>query len=131
MLPTLILGTLAIACASGSFRHNYHPGGVRVEYVPGGGEHGTLRGVVHLIDRYGRFDEALVILQCSCIEGTRETRTTPAGIYRFTNLPPGSYTVQVLAATSERTQVATVEAGDTVYIDFTLNLSQDQMRTVT
>ncbi len=40
---------------------------------------------------------ALVILACSCLPGQREVQTDARGIYRFIDLPPGKFTVQVLA----------------------------------
>ena len=39
---------------------------------------------------------ALVIIQCTCLQGAREVMTNADGLYTFRNLPQGKYTVQVL-----------------------------------
>ena len=39
---------------------------------------------------------ALVIAQCTCLQGAREVMTNEDGLYTFRNLPQGKYTIQVL-----------------------------------
>src|SRR5690606_29667547 len=39
---------------------------------------------------------ALVIIQCTCLQGERDVMTNADGLYTFRNLPQGKYTVQVL-----------------------------------
>lgn len=51
---------------------------------------------------------ALVILQCSCLRGARETQTNADGFYRFGGLPAGTYTVQVLVGTADVSKVFTL-----------------------
>ncbi len=51
---------------------------------------------------------ALVILQCTCLRGIRETVTDVAGEYRFTGLPAGTYTVQVLVGRADVTRQVTL-----------------------
>jgi Carboxypeptidase regulatory-like domain len=41
--------------------------------------------------------QALVILQCSCLQAPRERLTDAEGLYRFGELPAGAYTIEVLA----------------------------------
>jgi len=55
--------------------------------------------------------EALVILQCSCLQGQRETSTSADGLYVFRNLPPGKFTVQVLVGDSDVSKSMDVPAG--------------------
>lgn len=57
----------------------------------------TIAGVVTHTKTHEPLADALVILACSCLPGQREVQTDTRGIYRFTDLPPGKFTVQVLA----------------------------------
>jgi hypothetical protein len=56
----------------------------------------AIQGPVHDVNTGVRVAGALVILQCACLPGHRETETDARGIYSFVDLPPGKYTVQVL-----------------------------------
>lgn len=60
------------------------------------GHHGVISGVVTHSKTGAPLPGALVILQCSCLRGTRETQTDAKGFYAFRGLPAGTYTVQVL-----------------------------------
>ena len=51
---------------------------------------------------------ALVILQCTCLEQPLETSTNERGLYRFGDLPPGTYTIQVLKGTADVSKVVTL-----------------------
>ncbi len=57
----------------------------------------TISGVVSNSKEGGKaIPGALVILQCTCLQGQRETQTNADGLYSFRNLPQGRFTVQVL-----------------------------------
>jgi hypothetical protein len=56
----------------------------------------TISGVVTDAKTGDKISGALVILQCSCLQGQREVQTNADGLYSFRNLPQGKYTVQVL-----------------------------------
>ena len=56
----------------------------------------TISGVVTDAKTGDKISGALVILQCSCLQGQREMQTNADGLYSFRNLPQGKYTVQVL-----------------------------------
>ena len=56
----------------------------------------TISGVVTDAKSGEKIKDALVILQCSCLQGQREMTTNADGLYSFRNLPQGKYTVQVL-----------------------------------
>jgi hypothetical protein len=53
---------------------------------------------------------ALVILQCTCLQGMRETVTGAAGEYAFRGLPAGTYTIQVLVGRADVSKVVTLPA---------------------
>jgi Ca-activated chloride channel family protein len=61
-------------------------------------EHGgVISGVVKDTNTDAAIPNALVVLQCACLSAPREALTNARGIYAFDQLPPGSYTIQVLA----------------------------------
>ena len=51
---------------------------------------------------------ALVILQCTCLQDLRETVTDATGEYAFTGLPSGTYTIQVLVGRANVSKVVTL-----------------------
>jgi hypothetical protein len=51
---------------------------------------------------------ALVILQCTCLQGIRETVTDTNGLYAFEGLPSGTYTIQVLVGRAHVIKVVTL-----------------------
>jgi hypothetical protein len=56
----------------------------------------TISGAVTDAKTGEKVNGALVILQCTCLQGQREMTTNADGLYSFRNLPQGKYTVQVL-----------------------------------
>ncbi|HEY8379329.1 MAG TPA: TonB-dependent receptor [Nannocystis sp.] len=56
----------------------------------------TISGVVTDQNTGQKIAGALVIIQCTCLQGAREVMTNADGLYTFRNLPQGKYTVQVL-----------------------------------
>jgi len=56
----------------------------------------TISGVVTDVKSGQKISGALVIVQCTCLQGAREVLTNADGLYTFRNLPQGKYTVQVL-----------------------------------
>jgi hypothetical protein len=58
-----------------------------------------------------KINGALVILQCSCLQGQREMTTNADGLYSFRNLPQGKYTVQVLFGQANVNKSMDVPAG--------------------
>ena len=72
---------------------------------------GTISGIVTNAKTKKTQPQALVILQCSCLQKPRETQTNEDGIYSFRDLPPGTYTVQVLAGQSDISKKAELPRG--------------------
>ena len=71
----------------------------------------TITGTVSDQKTGEKIEDALVILQCSCLQGVRETTTNADGIYAFRNLPPGKFTVQVLVGDTDVNKSMDVPAG--------------------
>ncbi|MCA9705750.1 MAG: carboxypeptidase regulatory-like domain-containing protein [Myxococcales bacterium] len=71
---------------------------------------GEISGVVTNRETGERIAGALVILQCTCLKAPLETQTSAQGLYRFTRLPAGVYTVQVLAGQADVSKVITLPA---------------------
>lgn len=53
-----------------------------------------------------------VVLQCTCLQGPRETVTSANGAYAFKGLPAGTYAVRVLAGTADVTKVVELPASE-------------------
>lgn len=68
--------------------------------------------------------QALVTLQCSCLQGARAAQSDGAGDYRFDGLPQGTYTVMVLAGQAEASKVVPLPAGVSERVDFSVNPNQ-------
>lgn len=81
----------------------------------------SIAGAVVDVTTHARIDGALVILQCNCLQGQREMQTGPDGIYRFRNLPPGKYTVQVLFAHANVNKAMDVAADARFAANFTID----------
>lgn len=67
---------------------------------------------------------ALVILQCRCIKGARETLTDARGVYSFADLPSGKYTVQVLYGHANLNKTVELPAGRPVVVQFAVDPEQ-------
>ncbi len=85
----------------------------------------TISGVV--IDRETRepLDSALVVLQSTALPGTRETQTNDKGLYAFRNLPPGTYTIQVLYQQADIAKVMTLARGVNFRANFGIDPDDD------
>ena len=82
---------------------------------------GTISGVVTHSKTKERVADALVILQCSCLQGTRETQTNSNGLYAFRDLPPGTYTIQVLSGQADVSKVTTLPLGSKFRANFSID----------
>jgi len=116
-IPSLALGVLAVACAVGAFERPAKAPVPQTEALPEGSEHGALIGVIVDKDSLDGIGEAIVILQCSCLENARETMTDAEGLYSFAELPTGKYTVQVLYGRADKSVAVQVVAGFRVRLD--------------
>lgn len=57
------------------------------------------------------FANAVVVLQCTCLDGLQERWTSERGVYSFKDLPPGNYTIQALAGRANVSKIVSLPAG--------------------
>ncbi|MEM7152433.1 MAG: VIT domain-containing protein [Myxococcota bacterium] len=90
---------------------------------------GSISGVVTHTETNERM-EALVVLQCACLEGHRETMTNDRGIYAFRDLPPGTYTIQVLSGQADVSKVVELPGGAKFRANFRINPDNEFRRVI-
>jgi hypothetical protein len=81
--------------------------------APPSGHQGVIAGQVVHSETQEPLPGALVILQCACLQGSRETQTNEDGMYAFRGLPAGTYTVQVLVGQADVSKVITMSPSET------------------
>ncbi|MEX1362389.1 MAG: carboxypeptidase-like regulatory domain-containing protein [Nannocystaceae bacterium] len=86
---------------------------------------GSISGVIIDTNRKVRIPNALVVLQSSALQGTRETQTNDQGLYAFRELPPGTYTIHVFAGHADVSKVTTLPDGAHFRANFTLDPQRD------
>ncbi|HGG57040.1 MAG TPA: carboxypeptidase regulatory-like domain-containing protein, partial [Nannocystis exedens] len=82
---------------------------------------GTIAGVVTNSQTREKIEGAVVVAQCACLQGTRETTTNADGLYTFRNLPPGAYTVQVLYGKANMSKSTTLERSKKLRANFAID----------
>ncbi len=93
-------------------------------------ENGSISGVVTNTKTGERMSNSLVVLQCNCLQGTRETTTNDNGLYAFKSLPPGTYTIQVLAGQADVSKVTTLPRGAKFRANFKVDPANEFKRVV-
>ncbi|MEM9456417.1 MAG: DUF4349 domain-containing protein [Myxococcota bacterium] len=91
---------------------------------------GTISGVVTHSKTKERIADALVVLQCSCLQGTKETQTNSNGLYAFRDLPPGTYTIQVLSGQADVSKIATLPLNSKFRANFSVDPDNEFRRMV-
>lgn len=72
------------------------------------GHEGVISGQILHSKTGAPIRNALVVLQCTCLVSMRETQTNEQGLYVFTGLPAGTYTIQVLVGQADVSKVVTL-----------------------
>ncbi len=90
----------------------------------------SIRGVVTDRGDDEPIADALVVLQCTCLNGERETQTNARGIYRFDDLPPGNYTVQVLFGRANVSKVTQLPRGAQFRANFAIDPQNEFVRVI-
>ena len=91
---------------------------------------GAISGVVTDQNTREKLADAVVVLQCACLQGTRETTTNSDGIYAFRNLPPGAYTVQVLYGQADIAKITTLQRGMKLKANFSIDPKNEFRRVI-
>jgi Ca-activated chloride channel family protein len=91
---------------------------------------GVINGVVKDSKTKEKIENAIVILQCTCLKEQREARTNASGIYAFRNLPPGQYTIQVLSGKANVSKIATLPRGAKFRANFSLDPKNEFVRKI-
>ncbi len=93
-------------------------------------EEGAINGVVTNAKTREKLKGALVVLQCTCLQGSRETTTNDSGLYAFKELPPGTYTIQVLVGQADVSKVATLPRAAKFRANFSVDPANEFRRVV-
>ncbi len=93
-------------------------------------DQGAISGVVTNSKTKEKVKTALVVLQCTCLQGTRETKTNDSGLYVFRDLPPGTYTIQVLAGQADISKVTTLPRDAKFRANFSVDPNNEFRRVV-
>jgi hypothetical protein len=128
-IPSLALGLLAVACATGAFDKPAQDPTRHTEALPEGSARAVIQGVVKDRETGDPLQGALVVLQCECLAGSREAETNVNGLYKFGDLPSGEYTAQVLYGQADQSTVVPLKTGTRVRVDFRLNPRREFIRT--
>lgn len=90
----------------------------------------VIDGVVRHSETREPIDQALVVLQCSCLEQTLERATNSRGGYQFAGLVPGMYTVNVLSGQADVSKMITLGPAAHARVDVSLDPKAEFRRTI-
>jgi hypothetical protein len=85
---------------------------------------GVINGIVRDSTTQTGIADALVVLECECLTTYQERQTSARGAYSFGDLPPGDYTIQVLAGRSGASQTTKLAEGGEYRVDFLVVLEE-------
>ncbi len=127
-IAPLVVGALAVACAAGAFANKPAPASVvESEVIPEGSEWPVLAGVVQDKASGDRLKGALVVIQCDCMQDSRETATDAEGIYKFHDLPSGEYRILLVYKTDGARRDIVIRPGVLTRVNFRIDLDPDSI----
>ena len=91
------------------------------EAAPSESDKGVINGVVKNSSNDQPIENAILVLQCTCLPGQQERMTNARGIYSFQNLPSGNYTIQALAGKANVSKTTQLARGAKFRANFALN----------
>ena len=93
--------------------------------APPASDSGIINGTVKNSKTDEPIGNALVVLQCSCLSGPQERLTNERGVYSFSDLPQGNYTIQVLSGKANTSKVSELPRGAKFHANFSIDPEQD------
>lgn len=120
-VSAVVLGIVAVACAINA-EHLGHGSPVSIETEAS--ENGSLV-VGRVVDRETGepVGSALVVVDCPCLQGSREVMTNDDGYFALRSLPPGPYSIFTFAASSRVTSKFQLERDHRVRVLVRINTS--------
>jgi hypothetical protein len=91
---------------------------------------GVINGTIKNSNSGEPIANALVVLTCTCLSAGQERFTNDRGIYSFRDLPPGEYTIQVLAGKADSSKITHLPAAAKLRANFAINPQQDETRVI-
>ncbi len=113
------LGVFSVACATGAFE-TQPTNTVEIEPVERVEGPGVVNGIVRDAETGEAIAGAVMVLQCSCLEGTREAESNVNGVYVFRDLPRGTYTLQALWRENDVSKIFNLPDGAKMRANFSL-----------
>ncbi|MEE9385590.1 MAG: TonB-dependent receptor [Nannocystaceae bacterium] len=92
---------------------------------------GAIQGVVKDASTGEAIEGALVVLQCTCLQGELTAMTSRRGTYAFRDLPAGQYQVEVLYGQSTTRKTTTLPRGAKFRANFSVNPDDRFERNIT
>ncbi|MBX7079450.1 MAG: carboxypeptidase regulatory-like domain-containing protein [Nannocystaceae bacterium] len=90
----------------------------------------AIRGVVRHEKTKQPLVGALVIVECTCLQGSRETMTDASGLYAVRDLPQGPYRVTVLSGDGKVEKSFDLVRSSKLNVNFTLDPKDPHVRTI-
>jgi hypothetical protein len=118
LLSLSVLVTLG--CASAESTHVPEPAPEAVDSSDAS-EGGVINGIVKDSNTSQGIENAVVMLDCDCLTSYQERYTNQRGIYSFTDLPAGNYTVQVMVGNASVSKATALAEGSKLRADFAID----------
>lgn len=92
------------------------PGNTRA--APSGADTGVISGVVSNSTNDRPVENAILVLQCTCLQAPLERMTNADGIYSFEELPVGHYTILLMTGKDNLSRSTRLQQGTRFRADF-------------
>ena len=127
LVSLVLLSGLACAASQSSIEPNELELVTRGQPAVAAADTGVINGVVKDTRTGEALENAIVVLQCTCLPEQREAMTNARGIYSFAGLPAGNYSVMVLAGQAQVTKTTQLPRGAKFRANFSVDPSKQQV----
>jgi len=90
----------------------------------------SIAGIVRDSSDDQPIDQALVVLECVCLGAPLETLTNARGIYTFSGLSPGRYSITVFAGRAQETKIVALGGASKLRGNFAINPGSATITTI-